>query len=286
MSVEGVSASNGNAYGLQKAESQDPAGEPQVVNIEAAEDDGEEGQGVIELLQEGHFKGVSDVRLRINFFDELAAIEAGELKTAAEGSINGVLGAVGGDSELLLALSEVPEDGEEGLQGLQEAFAAAVNGAKEEFMGSETPSKDGLVEAINWAFEAFIEGLGELFGPEPEVMEEEALAGGVDGGEQTSDTQGAGEESGVFLEPAPETAPAPSMEEALASYISGLKAAFEAAMWDFSGALDGVVVLPELSQPSGNGVAYEKFLVIYSEMRGLEAVSAVTDGAGAVDATA
>lgn len=285
MNVEGVSAPNGNAYGLQKAESEDPAGEPQVVNSEAAEEGGEEDQGVIGLLQEGHFKGVADVRLRINFFDELAAIEAGELKTAAEGSINGVLGAVGGDAESLLALSEAPEEDEEGLQGLQEAFAAAVNGAKEEFMGAEMPSKDGLVEAINWAFEVFIEGLGELFGPEPEVMEEEAPAGGVDGGEQTSDPQGVGEESGVLLEPAPEAAPAPSMEEALESYISGLKAAFEVAMGDFSGALDGVVVLPELSQPSGNGVAYEKFLAIYNEMRGLEVVSEGSEGAGAVDAT-
>lgn len=254
MHVDGVSAPNGNAYGLEKGGSQDLAGEPQVVNSGAAEEGGEEGQGVIGLLQEGHFKGVADVRLRINFFDELAAIEAGELKTAAEGSIKGVLGAVGGDAESVLSLSEAPEEDEEGLQGLQEAFAAAVNGAKEEFMGAEMPSKDGLVDAINWAFEAFIEGLQELFGPEPELMEEEALA--------------------------------PSMEESLESYISGLKEAFETAMGDFSGALDGVVVLPELSQPSGNGVAYEKFLAIYNEMLGLEVVSEGSEGAGAVDATA
>ncbi len=113
MHVEGVSAPNGNAYGLEKGGSQDLAGEPQVVNSGAAE----EGQGVIGLLQEGHFKGVADVRLRINFFDELAAIEAGELKTASEGSINGVLGAVGGDAESLLSLSETPEEDREGFAG-------------------------------------------------------------------------------------------------------------------------------------------------------------------------
>ena len=32
-------------------------------------------RGVIRLLQQGHFKGVADVRLRINFFDELSAID-------------------------------------------------------------------------------------------------------------------------------------------------------------------------------------------------------------------
>jgi hypothetical protein len=224
-----------------------------VVNSGAADDGGEEGQGVIGLLQEGHFKGVADVRLRINFFDELAAIESGELKTASEGSINGVLGAVGGDAESLLSLSETPEEDRDGLQGLQDAFAAAVNAANEEFMGAEVPSKDGLAESINWAFEAFIDGLQQLFGPEPELTEEEALA--------------------------------LSMEEALESYISGLTEAFETAMGDFSGELDGVAVLPELSQPSGNGVAYEKFLAIYNEMLGLEVVSEGSEGAGAVDAT-
>jgi hypothetical protein len=76
------------------------------------------------------------------------------------------------------------------------------------------------------------------------------------------------------------------MEEALESYISGLTEAFETAMGDFTGGLDGVVVLPELSEPSGNGAAYEKFLAIYNEMLGLEVVSEGTEGAGAVDTTA
>ncbi len=285
MNVDGVNAPNGNAYGLQKAQSQDPAAEPQLVNSEAPQEGSEYANGVIGLLQDGHFKGVADVRLRINFFDELAAIEAGELKKAADGNINGLLGAVGGDAEVLLALGDTPEDVAQGLQKLQDTFVAAVNGAKEQFMGAEMPSKDGLVESINWAFEAFIGGLRELFGPEPEVMEEEAPAGGVDDPEQTSDTQGVGEESGVSSAPVPEAAPAPSMEEALEGYISGLKAAFEAAMEGFLGQLDGVVVLPELSEPSGNGVAYEKFLAMYNEMRGLEAGSQDSEGTETVDAT-
>ena len=44
----------------------------------------EDVEGIIHLLQEGHFKGVADVRLRINFHEELAAIEADELKAVAE----------------------------------------------------------------------------------------------------------------------------------------------------------------------------------------------------------
>jgi hypothetical protein len=40
--------------------------------------EGKAPRGVLRLLQEGHFKGVADLRLRINFFDQLAAIGQGE----------------------------------------------------------------------------------------------------------------------------------------------------------------------------------------------------------------
>ena len=36
----------------------------------------EESRGVIRLLQEGHFRGVADVRLRINFAEELQGVQA------------------------------------------------------------------------------------------------------------------------------------------------------------------------------------------------------------------
>ena len=38
----------------------------------------QEARGVLRLLQEGHFKGVADLRLRINFAEELAGIELAE----------------------------------------------------------------------------------------------------------------------------------------------------------------------------------------------------------------
>ncbi|MHC4950990.1 MAG: hypothetical protein ACYTEU_08410, partial [Planctomycetota bacterium] len=46
---------------------------------------GEKTRGVIRLLQAGHFKGVADVRLRINFYDEIQALESQNLKTVAAG---------------------------------------------------------------------------------------------------------------------------------------------------------------------------------------------------------
>jgi len=49
-----------------------------------------------------------------------------------------------------------------------------------------------------------------------------------------------------------------------------LESSFAAAMEELVNSLNGVQVLPELSEPNGNGVAYEKFLAIYNEMLSAE----------------
>ncbi|MGE5296238.1 MAG: hypothetical protein ACM3VT_15560 [Solirubrobacterales bacterium] len=52
---------------------------PVVDTPDSEPSDTQEARGVIRLLQEGHFKGVADVRLRINFAEELAGSELPEL---------------------------------------------------------------------------------------------------------------------------------------------------------------------------------------------------------------
>lgn len=64
----------------KKTKSQAQIEEP-VVAEEPEPTEGEETQearGVLRLLQEGHFKGVADLRLRINFAEELAGVELPE----------------------------------------------------------------------------------------------------------------------------------------------------------------------------------------------------------------
>lgn len=252
MIIDGVNPGNGNSYGLQKVEPEVEETSQQPDINEAVEPsnedslDDQEVSGVIRLLQEGHFKGVADVRLRINFHDELAAIEAGELKNAAEGGINGVLEAVGAGTEPLT--SEAAEGEEEDLAELQDEFLQAVTAVKDEFMSAERPSKDELIAGIEAAFEAFIEGLWELYPPAEEGVTETAE------GEQEEGTEESGQEEGGDI----------------GSYIAELEASFAAAMDELSAAMNGAYVLPELSEPMGNGVAYEKFLAIYNELNGIE----------------
>lgn len=251
MNVEGVNAPNGNAYGLQKAQTQDSS-PPQPATVEPLNSETSDGgdnqtKGVIRLLQEGHFKGVAEVRLTINFFDELTAIETGQLKAAAGGQINGIIDALAGPEDLLQALGQPDSEQAEVLAALHDAFAQAVNDANDEFMASGTPSTDGLVESLNNAFTAFVEGLWSLFEPEP------------------TDPPPPPEEG----EP-PEPPTTTSSQEALETYIADLQTAFDAAVAQFQDAFAGVQVIPEFSPPNGNGVAYEKFLAIYNEMRGID----------------
>jgi hypothetical protein len=114
MQVDAVTQSNGHAFGLQKAppKNQDPPDEQPPAGVTEAttvEPGSEEERGVIRLLQEGHFKGVSDVRLRINFHDELAGIESAEMQVVTEDNIDNVLESVASIVDSFLAENDLTQ---------------------------------------------------------------------------------------------------------------------------------------------------------------------------------
>ncbi|NVM56846.1 MAG: hypothetical protein HWN51_01815 [Desulfobacterales bacterium] len=196
-------------------------------------DDTEDGKGVLRLLQEGHFKGVSDVRLRINFFEELAAIEAGKLQAVAEEKVNAVLESIGGIVDTFLeGKNELTEEQTFDVSELQETFVQAASGYTNE------PVTD-----LNNAFEEFVEALRNLFTLPVGTQEEDIPT---------------------------ETGSADVPELPYQTFIDDLQSAFTTATNELTQAFAEARILPELSEPNGNGVAYEKFLAIYNELRGLQ----------------
>ena len=147
---------------------------------------------------------------------------------------------------------EVPAE----VLGLQEEFAQTVNELKDDFLAAEAPSTDALVEGMQSAFDEFVAALAPDTG---DVTVEEATPD--DGGDEPADVDA------VVAEPA--AAPL-ELELDLEGFIAELRAAFEAAMDELINAFGEVTVFAELSEPSGNGRAYGKFLTIYNEMRGVE----------------
>ena len=57
-------------------------------------------------------------------------------------------------------------------------------------------------------------------------------------------------------------------EQPWQTFLENLQSVFTTASDEFTKAVNDLQILPELSEPNGNGVAYEKFLAIYNELRG------------------
>lgn len=290
MKIDGVNNSQGmQIFHAKKSELTEPAAdqvpqelpnsseidepspvEPEQVNQE--DDDSGDSKGVLRLLQEGHFKGVADVRLRINFFDKLAALEATQKQAVTEEKMGGVLESLNGVVDSFLADNELTEEQSAGISEAQESFIQAVNEA------------DDPAGAAEDAFAAFIEALQGLFAIPLEAVEQELPAAeqgaeetepadgteeqevpAVDEGTEETETVGGTEEPSGQIELIPPAESGPDWQ----GFIENLQAAFTTAMEQLNSSINAVSVLPPLSEPSGNGVAYEKFLAIYNQMLGV-----------------
>jgi len=278
-----------------------PVTEPLSGEEPAIEPEEEELPGVIRNLLAGHYTGVSDVRLRINFADELAAIEQEQMQAAAAEQIDGMLVTVGatiagllGSSETVIAeesegttevTAEEPTESptEEQLAAIAEyqgAFVEEVNESKEVFITSETPSQEELVAGLNGAFESFAASLISIFEPPPEpeavTPPETTTSEGTEGEGEPDElvvegggTEGTGEINGEGPEP---EIPAEAGFD-YQGFIESITSSFMTSLEGLISALNEVNTLPELSEPNGNGVAFDKFLAIYNEMRNEEGES-------------
>lgn len=284
---------------------------------EQAESNSDEMAGVIRNLLEGHFKGVADVRLRINHFEQLAQIASENLKAAAEAEVVNVLDVVGsgidnlpepGESFTAEAASggeTEPEPETVTVAGLHQEFDDTVNQSNGEFQSAQTPLADDLIAGIEDAFLVFIGALQDLLVPPAEdnaSADEEIVTttnetqetpvtetGNQIGGESTetqppliSETEPTGVETPPDDEPQATESTEPGYQDILDEIIN----AFDAALIKLTEALNNIQTLPDLSEPSGNGGAYEKFLAIYNELWGIDAEKENTESSGIVDMTA
>ncbi|MEE8587321.1 MAG: hypothetical protein V3T83_20975, partial [Acidobacteriota bacterium] len=196
------------------------------INIESRQ------PGVIRLLQEGHFKGVADVRLRINFHEILSSLQRESVSSVAEQEVPVLAAAIA---------SRVAEFLES--EALSQEETAQVQSAVDEFKSQAQALS--LAETDTAALRA---GLGLAFQKLVESIRSLAL--------NTA-------ESNPVAEP-------PSSEGSNTSeiFLAELEEVFAESLQALTESLQGVQTLPELSQPRGNGAAYDKFLDIYREMQG------------------
>lgn len=230
----------------------------------------ERSKGVIRLLQEGHFKGVADVRLRINFADELSALEHASVGQAVEDAAPALVAVVNEALDGLVASDDLDEGQIADVESAREVFVGAVDEAVTAFSNSAATNTNSLREGLQTAFNSLVETLtplltaltstaaGELAGTTGLVPDEPPV--GTEGEPVVVETEAA---------------------SALSTFLDDLTETFDAALVEFQGVLDSASMLPTLSEPTGNGAAYAKFLAMYNDLNGIS--GAAGDGSGPPD---
>jgi hypothetical protein len=218
-------------------------------------------RGVIGLLQEGHFKGVADIRLRINFMDELDALNQKEVKQVAAENITDIRGLIENKVGELLKSDAITSEQADAISELEKKLVEEIQNTDEQFRNDEV-SLDIFVGNIGNALDNFIGSLSPILITQPgnqtpaeETVPQESLAINVTESAQPADYS-------TIQEPTSDTVEEIQLQE----FLDELQSGFAGVLEEFTTKLSGVSVLPNLSPPSGNGVAYDKFVAIYDEL--------------------
>ncbi|KAF5056117.1 hypothetical protein DSECCO2_370750 [anaerobic digester metagenome] len=254
------------------------AAKPRPSAIDAAVADDEGGaRGVLRLLQEGHFKGVADVRLRINFFDELQAAGAANAGRELESGVQDLIAKLGDTSERpLAALLGTDDMTAEDLAVLADGFrqdaedilarfrsgGMDLNGAQDALEAALLSLAEPAVPAAEPAAEPKTGTTADTIPEMAADIAAEAEAP-VENTEDLSTTITAASQDQEGSEPPdqPTDTPVPSAYDLLRTELTKLMADLRQSVADTQ-------ALPPLSSPRGSGQAYAKFLEIYTTMLG------------------
>ncbi len=254
---------------------------PSAVDATVADGEGDGARGVIRLLQEGHFKGVADVRLRINFFEELQAAGTANAGRTLENGVQDLIAKLGDTSEgPLAALLGTDDMTAEDLAVLADGFKQDAEDILAQFRSGEM-DLNGALDALETALMSLAEPAVPAAEPAAEPSTEPAadpaaetipemaadIASEAEAPvENTEDlsttiTAAAQDLEGIEATDQPADTPVPSAYDNLRTELTKLMADLRQSVADTQ-------ALPPLSSPRGNGQAYAKFLEIYNTMIG------------------
>lgn len=221
-----------------------PASDPSVENAgvpgETESSPSEKQPGVIRNLLGGHYKGVADVRLRINFYDQLQQIQETERSGVARTNLQEMSSSVTGEFESFLSA-----------QDLSEEQAAIINEKKTTLdlslaeLSEQNLSSTEYIDMAEKEVQNFLQAVTEVLMESSPAESTEADSAEVTG-ENEGDT---------------------SDMETVTSPLDLFKEAVNAVLEEFRSLVSNTDPLPALSAPAGGGKAYSKFLSIYQQMQ-------------------
>lgn len=261
-----------------KEKQADIAEQKSVVNTEqraataeaaAVENAEQERSGVIRNLLAGHYKGVADIRLRINFADKIEQLNRNETAALAEQANDSINGDLNAEIGTFASSAELNDTQNAELNTVVEQFTRSLDSAFANFTSGEKSDNDTLLGSVQGAFEEFRNSLETLWDEEDNAPSggnyiEEPVGSEVvqnDNPIVEEEIAGAGEN---------EAGPAVDLKAETASFIDNFTGTFEDWFTGLQDSLESAPVLPEISQPHDNGVAFDKFMAIYNSLKGDE----------------
>lgn len=142
-----------------------PVDDTDLFNPEADSDESGRERGVLRLLEAGHFGGVAEARLRINFFDELTTRANVTAAPARQEQSQALITTITEQATALAATFSTDAEASEAIGSLLADFEAAVQDAAED---SATDS-DALADTIQGAFETLVDNMRDLLSPTTET---------------------------------------------------------------------------------------------------------------------
>ncbi len=182
--------------------------------------------GVIWNLLEGHYRGVADVRLRLNFQTELQAIHQQNTTAILDAGANSLISELASEIQNLAGVEPLAANIESSLE-LVDQLDSDLRRALADGADSQTS-----IEALRIASDDFLAAIGTLL-----AGEQEAPAPG----EQTDSPDDV-------------------------AYVDALRQRLDDIVDTHLNALQSSLAesgLPDPTPPHGNGVAFEKFMAIY-----------------------
>jgi len=223
-------------------------------------------KGVVRNLLDGHFKGVSDVRLRINFRDDIATLEMERMVQVAQEGVSDLIQTVTGEVDAFLQSESLDDQILSTISEASDTFTSSVSQAVDSFQSDQPVKTDELISEIQTEFDDLVVSVTASFNSSSEANTEET--------DIPADN--------IIINPDRTANFPPSLADILSvendvslsyeQFIMDLTAAFELKLNELMMRLSEVKVLPDLSEPEGNGQSFQKFLTIYNGLLESDAI--------------
>jgi hypothetical protein len=203
--------------------------------------------GVIRNLMEGHYRGVADIRLRINFYDQIKQVSTQKTIETVQNWSQDFVTSVYDEQQVSAKSVDLADQVESFLSTFKETLKGIIN----EVQGGQI-EPSSIVSSMREAFVDLLKIESPVIAKEDSKRESPAADELLD----ISPTAKQQEENSDNASEAKD----------IADSLEHLISTFQEKLTDLESSLADLTILPPLSEPNGKGVAYDRFLKMYNEM--------------------